>query len=199
LQLRNPPLPTSFPYTTLFRSIDRIVVDSPKARLGIITSGKTYLDVCQALKILGIDDALAQQIGLRVYKVGMIWPLEAEGVRQFAEGLEEIVVVEERRHMIEYQLKEELYNWREDVRPVIVGKFDDKGEWARPHTDWLLPAIGELTPAQIARALARRILRVYQGGELQVRLAVLEAQLSAKGHLLNLMDRVPHYCSGCPH
>jgi len=179
--------------------LDRIVVDSSKARLGIITSGKSYLDVCQALKILGIDDALAQQIGLRVYKVGMIWPLEAEGVRQFAEGLEEIVVVEEKRHMIEYQLKEELYNWREDVRPVIVGKFDDKGEWARPHTDWLLPAIGELTPAQIARALARRILRVYQGGELQVRLAVLEAQLSAKGHLLNLMDRVPHYCSGCPH
>jgi len=179
--------------------LDRIVVDSSKARLGIITSGKSYLDVCQALKILGIDDALAQQIGLRVYKVGMIWPLEAEGVRQFAEGLEEIVVVEEKRHMIEYQLKEELYNWREDVRPVIVGKFDDKGEWARPHTDWLLPAIGELTPAQIARALARRILRVYQGGELQVRLAVLEAQLCSKGHLVNLMDRVPHYCSGCPH
>ena len=179
--------------------IDRIVVDSPKARLGIITSGKSYLDVCQALKILGIDDALAQQIGLRFYKVGMIWPLEAEGVRQFAEGLEEIVVVEEKRHMIEYQLKEELYNWREDVRPAIVGKFDDKGEWARPHTDWLLPAIGELTPAQIARALARRILRVYQGGELQVRLAVLEAQLCSKGHLVNLMDRVPHYCSGCPH
>ncbi|MGE4339267.1 MAG: indolepyruvate ferredoxin oxidoreductase family protein, partial [Pigmentiphaga sp.] len=179
--------------------LDRIVVDSSKARLGIITSGKSYLDVCQALKILGIDDALAQQIGLRIYKVGMIWPLEAEGVRQFAEGLEEIVVVEEKRHMIEYQLKEELYNWREDVRPVIVGKFDDKGEWARPHTDWLLPAIGELTPAQIARALARRILRVYQGGELQVRLAVLEAQLCSKGHLVNLMDRVPHYCSGCPH
>lgn len=179
--------------------LDRIVVDSSKARLGIITSGKSYLDVCQALKILGIDDALAQQIGLRVYKVGMIWPLEAEGVRQFAEGLEEIVVVEEKRHMIEYQLKEELYNWREDVRPAIVGKFDDKGEWARPHTDWLLPAIGELTPAQIARALAQRILRVYQGGELQMRLAVLEAQLCSKGHLVNLMDRVPHYCSGCPH
>ncbi|HGP0280728.1 TPA: indolepyruvate ferredoxin oxidoreductase family protein, partial [Pseudomonas aeruginosa] len=128
--------------------LDRIVLDSPKARIGIITSGKSYLDVCQALDILGIDDELAQQIGLRLYKVGMVWPLEAEGVRQFAEGLEEIVVVEEKRHMIEYQLKEELYNWREDVRPRIVGKFDDKGEWSLPHTDWLLPAINDLTPAQ---------------------------------------------------
>lgn len=179
--------------------IDRIVLDSPKARIGIITSGKSYLDVCQALKILGIDEELANQIGLRVYKVGMIWPLEADGVRQFAEGLEEIVVVEEKRHLIEYQLKEELYNWREDVRPRIVGKFDDKGEWSLPHTDWLLPAIGELTPAQIARALARRILRVCQSGPLQMRLAVLDAQLQACQPLGNLMERVPHYCSGCPH
>ena len=179
--------------------LDRIVLDSPKARIGIITSGKSYLDVCQALKILGIDEAMAQQLGLRVYKVGMIWPLEAEGVRQFADGLEEIVVVEEKRHLIEYQLKEELYNWREDVRPHIVGKFDDKGEWSLPHTGWLLPAIGELTPAQIARALAGRILRQQQNDQLQVSLAVLDAQLACKGHFNNLMDRVPHYCSGCPH
>ncbi|WP_249674756.1 indolepyruvate ferredoxin oxidoreductase family protein [Pseudomonas abieticivorans] len=179
--------------------LDRIVMDSPKARIGIVTSGKSYLDVCQALKILGIDDTLAQQIGLRVYKVGMVWPLEAEGVRQFAEGLEEIVVVEEKRHLIEYQLKEELYNWREDVRPRIVGKFDDKGEWSLPHTGWLLPAISDLTPAMIARALAKRILRLHQSGPLQVRLAVLEAQLASKDQFRNLMDRVPHYCSGCPH
>ncbi|MFK3972957.1 indolepyruvate ferredoxin oxidoreductase family protein [Pseudomonas sp. NPDC087358] len=179
--------------------LDRVTLDSPKARIGIVTSGKSYLDVCQALEILGIDEQLAQQIGLRVYKVGMIWPLDAEGVRQFAEGLEEIVVVEEKRHLLEYQLKEELYNWREDVRPRIVGKFDDKGEWSLPHTGWLLPAIGELTPAQIARALARRILRVHQSGPLQVRLAVLDAQLLACSSPANLMERVPHYCSGCPH
>ncbi|TDV72582.1 indolepyruvate ferredoxin oxidoreductase family protein [Pseudomonas sp. LP_7_YM] len=180
--------------------LDRVVQDSPGARIGIITSGKSYLDVCQALKMLGIDDELAQQIGLRVYKVGMIWPLDAEGVRQFAEGLEEIIVVEEKRHLLEYQLKEELYNWREDVRPRIVGKFDDKGEWSLPHTGWLLPAVGELTPAQIARALARRILRVHQSGPLQVRLAVLDAQLATcAAPAANLMERVPHYCSGCPH
>lgn len=179
--------------------IDRIVLDSPKARIGIVTSGKSYLDVCQALKMLGIDQARADQIGLRVYKVGMVWPLDAEGIRQFAEGLEEIVVVEEKRHMIEYQLKEELYNWREDVRPRIVGKFDDKGEWARPHTGWLLPATSDLTPSQIARALAKRILGYHKSGELQVSLAVLDAQMAASQGINTLMDRVPHYCSGCPH
>ncbi|ENT8439833.1 TPA: indolepyruvate ferredoxin oxidoreductase family protein [Pseudomonas aeruginosa] len=179
--------------------LNRVTLDSSRARIGIITSGKSYLDVCQALDILGIDQEQAERIGLRVYKVGMVWPLEAEGVRQFAEGLEEIVVVEEKRHMIEYQLKEELYNWREDVRPRIVGKFDDKGEWSLPHTDWLLPAINDLTPAQIARALAKRILRLHPHGSLQMHLAVLDAQLGCKQQLSNLMERVPHYCSGCPH
>ena len=76
----------------------------------------------------------------------MVWPLEPEGVRHFAEGLEEILVVEEKRQLLEYQLKEELYNWRDDVRPRVVGKFDEKGEWTAgdagylAHSDWLLPA-----------------------------------------------------------
>ncbi len=179
--------------------LNRVTLDSRNARIGIITSGKSYLDVCQALDMLGIDQEMAERIGMRVYKVGMVWPLEAEGVRQFAEGLEEIVVVEEKRHMIEYQLKEELYNWREDVRPRIVGKFDDKGEWSLPHTDWLLPAINDLTPTQIARALAKRILHLHPHEQLQVRLGMLEAQLGCKQQFSNLMDRVPHYCSGCPH
>ena len=120
--------------------LNRIVIDSPKPRLGIITSGKSYLDVRQALDDLGITDADAAEIGIRVYKVAMPWPLEPEGVRQFAEGLEEILVVEEKRQVVEYQLKEQLYNWRDDVRPRVVGKFDEKGEWVRPHGDWLLPA-----------------------------------------------------------
>ena len=94
-------------------------------------------------------------MGIRVYKIAMPWPLEPEGVRHFAEGLEEILVVEEKRQIVEYQLKEQLYNWRDDVRPRVVGKFDEKGEWVRPHGDWLLPAAGELTPAMIARVIAQ--------------------------------------------
>ena len=90
----------------------------------------------------------------------MPWPLEPEGVRHFAEGLEEILVVEEKRQIVEYQLKEQLYNWRDDVRPRVVGKFDEKGEWVRPHGDWLLPPHAELTPAMIARVIAQRIERL---------------------------------------
>src|SRR6266566_244007 len=137
--------------------LNQIVIESPRPRLGIVTAGKSYLDVRQALDDLGIDERLAAEIGIRVYKVGMVWPLEAEGVRHFAEGLEEILVVEEKRHFLEYQLKEELYNWSEDVRPRVIGKFDEKGEWALPHDHWLLPAAGELTPAMIARVIADRI------------------------------------------
>ncbi|MER2552159.1 MAG: indolepyruvate ferredoxin oxidoreductase family protein, partial [Thauera sp.] len=131
--------------------LDRTVIDSSQARLGIITSGKSYLDVRQALDDLGIDEATAAAIGLRLYKVGMVWPLDAEGVRRFADGLDEILVIEEKRQFLEYQLKEELYNWKDAVRPRVIGKFDEKGEWAQPHGQWLLPAAGELTPAMIAR------------------------------------------------
>jgi indolepyruvate ferredoxin oxidoreductase len=93
--------------------LNRIVIDSPRPRLGIIACGKAWLDLRQALDDLGIDETYAAEIGLRLFKVGMPWPLEADSVRHFAEGLEEILVVEEKRQVIEYQLKEMLYNWRE--------------------------------------------------------------------------------------
>ncbi len=179
--------------------LNKTVIDSPNAKLGIITSGKSYLDVRQALEDLGIDDKVAAEIGLRVYKVGMVWPLEAEGVRKFADGLEEILVIEEKRQFLEYQLKEELYNWNENVRPRVIGKFDEKGEWALPHSDWLLPAAGELTPAMIARAIAGRIARFYTSDRVKARLAFLEAKEAALAKPRLSIQRVPHYCSGCPH
>jgi TPP-dependent indolepyruvate ferredoxin oxidoreductase alpha subunit len=197
--------------------LDRVLIDSDDpanpARLGIITAGKAYLDVRQALDELAIDDGLAARIGIRLYKVGMVWPLEPDGVRRFAEGLEEILVVEEKRQLLEYQLKEELYNWREDVRPRVVGKFDEKGEWSLlptgsghlRHGDWLLPAAGELSVAQVARALALRIGRFFTSPAIEARLRLLEAKqqsltatttLAASGSTL---QRTPHFCSGCPH
>ncbi|MFZ2854501.1 MAG: indolepyruvate ferredoxin oxidoreductase family protein [Rhodocyclaceae bacterium] len=195
--------------------LNRVMIDSPAARLGIITAGKSYLDVRQAFDELGIDDELATQIGIRLYKVGMVWPLEADGVRHFAEGLEEILVVEEKRQLLEYQLKEELYNWREDVRPRVVGKFDEKGEWSLlptgndhlTHGDWLLPAAGELSVAQIARALAARIGRFFTSPAIEARLALLEAKQKAQSAALALggssgplaIQRTPYFCSGCPH
>ncbi|MBN9423218.1 MAG: indolepyruvate ferredoxin oxidoreductase [Candidatus Accumulibacter sp. 66-26] len=179
--------------------LNRVVIDTPAPRLGIITAGKSYLDVRQALDELGIDDALAAAIGIRLYKVGMVWPLEAAGVRDFAAGLEEILVVEEKRQLIEYQLKEELYNWREDVRPRVIGKFDEKGEWAQPHGDWLLPAAGELSVAHIARVIAQRIGRFVTSATIEARLALLEAKQKEAGAPIMLAQRTPTFCSGCPH
>jgi len=183
--------------------LNRVVIDSPKPRLGIITSGKSYLDVRQALDDLGITEADAAEIGLRVYKIAMTWPLEPEGVRQFAEGLEEILVVEEKRQIVEYQLKEQLYNWRDDVRPRVVGKFDEKGEWVRPHGDWLLPALSELTPAMIARVIAQRIRRLDLHPraieKLNARVDWINAKEKALAKPKIMLERIPYFCSGCPH
>jgi indolepyruvate ferredoxin oxidoreductase len=183
--------------------LNKIVIDSPKPRLGIITSGKSYLDVRQALADLGITEADAAEIGLRVYKIAMTWPLEPEGVRQFAEGLEEILVVEEKRQIVEYQLKEQLYNWRDDVRPRVVGKFDEKGEWVRPHGDWLLPAVSELTPAMIARVIAQRIRRLNLHPrameKLNARVDWINAKEAALAKPKIALERIPYFCSGCPH
>src|SRR5262249_52315121 len=103
--------------------LDRIIWDSPRARLGIAPAGKSYGDVMEALSSLGITEEIARDIGIRVYKIAMTWPLEPVGAKRFAEGLEEILVVEEKRQLIEYQIKEELYN--ASRAPRVVGKFDD--------------------------------------------------------------------------
>ncbi len=194
--------------------LNRIIWDSPHAKIGIITAGKSYLDTRQALADLGINEEVARDIGIRLYKIGMTWPLEAEGVREFAQGLEEILVVEEKRQILEYQLKEELYNWRDDVRPRVVGKFDDTGEWSGNHREghgnWLLPATYELNPAQIARAIATRISKYFAGHPVEQRVKERIAYLEAKEAVLKVgsgasakpdpaKDRIPHFCSGCPH
>ncbi|MCB1892060.1 MAG: 2-oxoacid:acceptor oxidoreductase family protein, partial [Rhodocyclaceae bacterium] len=146
-----------------------------------------------------IDEAHAAEIGLRLFKVGMPWPLEADSVRSFAEGLEEILVVEEKRQIIEYQLKEMLYNWREDVRPRVVGKFDESGEWPVPHSQWLLPPTSELTPALVARAIAARIGRFHTSEKIRERLAFLEAKEKAMAKPRLALLRTPYFCPGCPH
>ncbi|MFZ4528858.1 MAG: indolepyruvate ferredoxin oxidoreductase family protein, partial [Undibacterium curvum] len=190
--------------------LNQIIWDSPHAKIGIITAGKSYLDTREALADLGIDEQIAKDIGIRLYKIGMTWPLESEGVREFAQGLEEILVVEEKRQILEYALKEELYNWADEVRPRVVGKFDDSGEWSNlhgsGHGEWLLPATYELSPAQIARAIASRVTRYFAGHPVEQsvkkRVAFLEAKEAALANVGKpdpMKDRVPHFCSGCPH
>ncbi len=183
--------------------LNRLVFDSPRPRLGIIACGKAYLDVRGALDELGIDEGQAADIGLRLYKVGMPWPLEADGVRRFAQGLEEILVVEEKRQIIEYQLKEQLYNWTDvngrDVRPRVVGKFDEAGEWPAPHGAWLLPPTAELTPSIVARAIAARLARFHSSERIRSRLAFLEAKEAALAQPRPAPARTPYFCPGCPH
>ena len=190
------------------------VIEGPNDRFGIIASGKAYNDTRQALSDLGLDDAMCRELGIRVHKVAVVWPLEAQTTREFATGLREILVVEEKRQVIEYQLKEELYNWRSDVRPTVLGKFDEAdgsttgGEWsqANPSANTLLRANADLNPSIVARAIARRLRHMALPDNVRARmdshLAVLDAkeramlELTSKGALA---DRMPWFCSGCPH
>jgi indolepyruvate ferredoxin oxidoreductase len=179
--------------------LNRLVFDSPRPRMGIIACGKAWLDVRQALDDLGIDERVAADIGLRLYKVGMPWPLEADGVRRFARGLEEILVVEEKRQIIEYQLKEMLYDWRDADRPRVVGKFDESGEWPAPPHQWLLPPTGDLSPAIVARVIAARIAHFHDSQTIREHLAVLLEQDKAMAAFRTVLQRTPYFCSGCPH
>ncbi|KIQ26925.1 indolepyruvate ferredoxin oxidoreductase family protein [Xanthomonas campestris] len=179
--------------------IDKLVLDSPQARLGIVTTGKSYLDVLQALEYLGLDAQACAQIGIRVYKVGMTWPLEPVGITAFARGLEDIVVVEEKKAFIERQMKELFYNWPASAgaRPSIVGKYDEHGAW-------ILPSTGELTPATIAAVIGKRIQRfplpsATIAASIEQRLRWMEAKEAEMALPRALFPRVPHYCSGCPH
>ncbi len=161
-----------------------------KTRFGIITSGKAYLTVRQALTNLGIDETRALEAGLGIYKVGMPWPLETHGARQFATGLDEVLVIEEKRSFIESQLKEALYALPESDRPRVVGKTDENGKT-------LLPGTGILSPALIARVIAKRWPGLAQQQVATDFFARIEQQQS-KIELAST-TRAPFYCSGCPH
>jgi len=172
--------------------IDKTIIETKKPRLGIIASGKAYADVREALGDLGISDKQAADLGIRLYKVGMVWPLEREGVREFARGLEEILVVEEKRAFVENQLKEQLYNWDEKTRPRVVGKYDETGRA-------LLPSTGGLTPGMVAEAIAARVGRFYKSEAIDERIKFLEAKKKSLEKRQTDFQRIPYFCSGCPH
>lgn len=187
------------------------VIEGPNDRFGLIASGKAYNDTRQALLDLGLDDDTCRRLGIRLHKVGVVWPLEAQITRGFATGLREILVVEEKRQVIEYQLKEELYNWRADVRPNVLGKFSEAegdysgGEWslANPTANTLLRANADLSPAIIARAIAQRLKKLGLDADTTARidaqLAILQAKEQSMQAIEVKADRMPWFCSGCPH
>ena len=174
--------------------IDRLIFDSEQRALGIVASGKAYLDVREALRELGIDEARARHLGIRLYKVGMVWPLETENALAYCRGHKEVLVVEEKRPIIEEQLTVALYNMAADDRPRITGKNDDTG---RP----LKSAHGELTVNQAVDILAKRIEALDIADErLKERIAALRSRRSQVVELppSNLI-RTAYFCSGCPH
>ena len=203
--------------------LNRNVIEGPHDRIGIMASGKSFNDTCQALADLGLDIETCRRLGIRLHKVNVVWPLEATITREFAQGLQEILVVEEKRQFMEYQLKEELYNWRADVRPNVLGKFDEPdgdatgGEWSRPNPSdaWLLRAKADLTPAIIAKAIAKRLkklgvpediaarmnqrLDVIEGRERSLAALHVNMQTSSGNTAESAAERQPWFCSGCPH
>lgn len=172
--------------------LDRIAFGHAGRRMTIVTAGKAYTDVRQALDELGIDEDAANALGLAVYKVGMVWPLEADRISDAVEGVEEVVVVEERRAVIEPQLKEIAYNWPADRRPTIVGKRDEAMRV-------LVPEQGELSPSIVACAIGDRLKRLGLSPRSATRLRTLEHRRIQERQQTPIVGRIPHFCSGCPH
>lgn len=173
-------------------SLNQAVLSGPRRRFGIVTTGKAYLDVRQALDDLGIDDNSARELGIAVYKVGMVWPLEPEGMMAFARGLDEILVVEEKRGIVEDQLKDLLYHLPDGERPRIVGK---SGENGTP----FIPVAGELGASLVARAIAKRISPFHTTDRIMEHLSFLDSKDADITSLDPRDQRTPYFCSGCPH
>jgi len=171
--------------------LDKIVLaGGKKPKLGIVTTGKSYLDVRQALDELGIDETLAAKLGIRLYKVAMTWPLEPDGVERFTRGLDLVMVVEEKRSLIETQIREQLYERKR--RPAIIGKKDENGAT-------LFPAKGALSPNRIAIAIAERILRFHKNARVSRERDRLEAAERRISNRPDANQRIPYFCAGCPH
>jgi indolepyruvate ferredoxin oxidoreductase len=173
--------------------LDREIWPQPRKRLGIVSSGKAWLDTMDALAQLGIDEAGAHELGVSVYKVAMVWPLEPQGILDFARGCEQLLVIEEKRPLIEEQLAAILYNQPADMRPRLSGKRDANGA---P----LLPAGGELNPGLLAGIIAAQLLALGADAALQTRCAALQQALLQPGAgAPGALVRMPSFCAGCPH
>jgi indolepyruvate ferredoxin oxidoreductase len=159
-------------------------------RIGIITVGKSYLDVRQALEELGLDEVRANDLGIRLFKIACPWPLDPQELKAFAEGLDLVMVVEEKRSLIEVQLREELYGTAH--QPMVIGKKDEQGEW-------LFPVHGALDPNDIAIALGARLLQYQDDPTLRARLEEIAAAQGRLAEAQEVAKRTPYFCSGCPH
>jgi indolepyruvate ferredoxin oxidoreductase len=170
---------------------DRMAIRSAAPRYGIAATGKAYLHVRQALRDLEISDEQAAALGIQVYKIGLVWPLEEQGARSFADGLETVLVVEERRDVIEHQLRAAAYGLADGRRPRILGKRDAAGA---P----LISDLMDIDTADVTRAILATLPAEWKTPRMQAAEASLvQAVTAATSAPLHL--RSPYFCSGCPH
>ena len=171
--------------------LNRVIISGGRnPKIGIITVGKSYLDVRQAFDELGIDEVKCNDLGIKLYKVACPWPISRAELRAFAEGLDLIICVEEKRSLIEVQVREELYGMPNP--PVVIGKRDEQDRW-------LFPVKGALEPIDIAIAVGERVLARGHNDELANRVARLKQGQSAVAAMTDVSARTPYFCSGCPH
>ena len=191
-RMRNYRLPAALAFARA-NNLNYVSHESPRPRLGIVAMGKQWRDVQQALADLGLDEAMASSLGLTVLKVGMPFPSDEQCYREFARGLEEILVVEDKREQVENGMRKACYYLPASARPRIVGRHDERGEL-------LVNPVGALGADDISRVIARRIARFHNSARMQARLAFLERQdEAAESRAPAAMTRLPYFCSGCPH
>jgi len=175
----------------LANKLNHIITSGGRApKIGVITTGKAYLDVRQALDELGIDEIKCNDLGLRLFKIACVWPIGRQELTEFAQGLDLIIVVEEKRSLIEVQVREELYGTAN--QPVCIGKKDEQG-------NWLFPVKGALDPNDIAICIGERLLRYGANEELAANVARLKSAQLALSETTDVAQRIPYFCSGCPH
>lgn len=191
-RIRRVRLPAALAYARANR-LNYCSHDSSKRRFGIVAAGKAWLDVLQSLCDLGINEELAAELGIVIYKVGMIYPHDLDGYHAFCQGLDEVLVVEEKRQQLESAIKDACYSLPESERPRIVGRYDENGAI-------LINELGEMTPEKLAVAIARRIAYFHSNTASQDRLQVVDDITSMIATLPGLpINRLPYFCSGCPH
>ena len=171
--------------------LNRIITSGGREpKIGIITTGKSYLDVRQAFDELGIDEVRCNELGIRLFKAGCAWPLSRSELKDFAQGLDLIIVVEEKRSLLEVQVREELYGTPN--QPLCIGKRDEEG-------NWLFPVKGALDPNEVAICIGERLLKYHRNDEIIARVARLKEFQRIAAETKDVAQRIPYFCSGCPH
>jgi indolepyruvate ferredoxin oxidoreductase len=171
--------------------LNRIVTSGGRdPKIGIITTGKSYLDVRQAFDELGIDEVKCNELGIRLFKAGCAWPLSRQELKDFAQGLDLIIVVEEKRSLLEVQVREELYGTPN--QPLCIGKKDEAD-------NWLFPVKGALDPNEVAICIGDRLLKYHRNDEIIARVARLKNFQRIAAETKDVAQRIPYFCSGCPH